>query len=404
MARHWQRVCDLLGPAPEEQEAVALALRARIGLLALAGRLRISDEAFESQLGEVRELARAGSDQESFARALVASAYAAMFRADTRQRALAEEAYRASVELGDTGIQAAAAAVSGLIEFGFGSLTRAERRFDEAERLAAGDPEVGSELIARMSPMGLATALGSTARARLGRPRESLDRALAAAQRAHREQNIATLIPAVSSLVNIEAVLGSSGEALALAEACFDMAETTGAAVARVQARAFLGSGLLQAREFDRAVEVLEPTLELVGTHDATLYFILLTLGEAERGRGRLDRAAGHLEPAMAEARRSGALYGLADVLLAKARLLAEREGAAAVGAIESHIHEARTLTERAEAVSLRGPIAETEALVAELRGDAALRRAKLEEALGHYREIDAEGHVGRLERELAGG
>ena len=44
------------------------------------------------------------------------------------------------------------------------------------------------------------------------------------------------------------------------------------------------------------------------------------------------------------------------------------------------------------------------ETLVAELRGDAALRRAKLEEALGHYREIDAEGHVGRLERELAGG
>jgi tetratricopeptide (TPR) repeat protein len=394
-------VGELLGAAPKGAEALALALRARIGLLSLSGRLELSDEEFELQLREARELARASGDEEGLARVLVASAQGALLRTDPLTMKFAQEAYAQSKQVPDVAVRAAAAAILGLAEASRGSVAEAERLFEEVERVAADDPSVGAELTAGMSPFGIATAFRGKMLGYGGRPAEGLEHALRVARKALREKNLVNLMLATGACVDNEDLLGAHGQALPIAQALFEMAETSGADAARVQARLTLGVAWFGAGEPDRAIEVLEPALSLAPESHPTRILVQKALGDAYWRRGDLDRAGECLEHALT-ARKWGGVEVL-RLLVMRAGLSAERDGAAAADTIESDLLEARALVERTEALGLLPSIVETEALAARLVGDEDQRRAKLAEARRLYTEMGATAHADRIAHELEG-
>jgi class 3 adenylate cyclase len=399
---HWERVRDLLGGHPTGPEAVTLALRARTGLIATNVRLGFSDEEFAKQIHEGRELARRAGDEVGLARVLVAAAYAAMVRADTHQHTLAREAHQLATDIGDAAIQAAAAGIAGMSEIAAGTLAEAGRLFEETIRLAAGDLQLGAELTAGLSPLGLARALRASVLIRRGQLAQGYEEAFRVARQAQRDGHFAILMAVMAACIQAEEHSGTSGEAVPLAEAAFRWAEKSGARGPRIQTGSFVARAYLAAGEPVRALELLATLFEMSrGTH-SVLWYMLLTRGQAELATGRLEAAAQSVEAVLAEVRRTGQRLGAAEALITRASIQLEIAEGAIPDAVQDDLAEARRILDQAGTAAFEPTLLEVEARAAEQQGDLATARVKLEEALRAHRTYGATGHAERLERAIA--
>jgi class 3 adenylate cyclase/tetratricopeptide (TPR) repeat protein len=166
-----------------------------------------------------------------------------------------------------------------------------------------------------------------------------------------------------------------------------------------------LGLTLAVAERPAEAREHLERALDLIAEHRVAIFIepllraalagVLLELGEAET-------ALVHARAAVELADRMGELgfAALYRPLLAVALVAAG--GPTALGEAELELASAEAFGSDGGQVSHRPRVFEARATLAGIRGDQAKRRSTLERARDAFREMGADGHVRRLDRELA--
>jgi class 3 adenylate cyclase/tetratricopeptide (TPR) repeat protein len=184
-----------------------------------------------------------------------------------------------------------------------------------------------------------------------------------------------------------------------------ELANGLGSPYTLALAHAVLGLTLAVAERPAEAREHLERALDLIAEHRVALHLeplpraalarVLLELGEAEA-------ALVHARAAVELSDRMGALgfAALHRPLLAVA--LVEAGGPAALDDAERELARAEAIGGDSGQVWHRPRALEARATLARIRGDQAERRSALERARDAFREMGADGHVRRLNRELA--
>jgi hypothetical protein len=110
--------------------------------------------------------------------------------------------------------------------------------------------------------------------------------------------------------------------------------------------------------------------------------------------------ARGTAEHAITVARQHGTLVAECSAQLALAQILTQTEGASAAAAIETALREVERLIAETGARSYEPLFHEERARLAAALGDAAGRERALGEARRLFTEMDATGHLERLDRE----
>jgi tetratricopeptide (TPR) repeat protein len=184
-----------------------------------------------------------------------------------------------------------------------------------------------------------------------------------------------------------------------------EMANGLGSPYTLALAHADLGLTLAVAERAAEAREHLEQALDLIAEHRVALHLeplpraalagVLLELGEAKTALVHA-RAAVELSDRMGEL----GFAALHRPLLAVA--LVRAGGPAALDEAERELSRAEAIGDECAQVWHRPRALEARAALARIRGDHAERRRYLERARDAFREMGADGHVRRLDRELA--
>jgi tetratricopeptide (TPR) repeat protein len=200
-------------------------------------------------------------------------------------------------------------------------------------------------------------------------------------------------------LSNLAMLRGDARSATSHAERALDHAGRTGDAVVasfahwpRGRAQLLLGDYADALHSFEQALAT-GATLSLEGYFDAGIALAHLGLGDPARAR----RAAEH---AITVARQRGALVTECSAQLALAQILTQTEGASAAAAIETALREVERLIAETGARSIEPLLHEERARLAAALGDTAGRERALGEARRLFTEMDATGHLERLDRE----
>jgi class 3 adenylate cyclase/tetratricopeptide (TPR) repeat protein len=184
-----------------------------------------------------------------------------------------------------------------------------------------------------------------------------------------------------------------------------ELANGLGSPYALALAHDGLGRTLAVAQRPAEAREHLERALDLMAEHRVALHLepvpraglagVLLELGEVEAALAHA-RAAVDLSDRMGEI----GIAALSRPLLAVA--LVEARGSAALAEAERELARAEAPGSGGAQVWHRPRALEARATLARIRGDQAERRSTLERARDAFREMGADGHMRRLDRELA--
>jgi len=200
-------------------------------------------------------------------------------------------------------------------------------------------------------------------------------------------------------LSNLAMLRGDARSAASHAERALDYAGRTGNAVVasyahwpRGRAQLLLGDYADALHSFEQALAT-GSTLNLEGYFDAGIAQARLGLGDPASAR----QAAEH---AITVARQRGALVTECSAQLALAQILTQTEGASAAAAIETALREVERLIAETGARSIEPLLHEERARLAAALGDTAGRERALGEARRLFTEMDATGHLERLDRE----
>ena len=319
-------------------------------------------------------------------------------------RQLTAEAMRLAEEAGDlealvvaSGIHAVALEMSGDTD---GALTQTARLI----ALEPDPPHLGRRVLG-FAPWILAFGTRADAFMVLGRLPEA-EECLARAQALLRQHGD----PTTQCLLDFMAAnqLETRGEERGELERMWktlELANGLGSPFTLTFAHASLGRTLAVAERPAEAREHLERALDLIAEHRVALFIeplphaalagVLLELCEAKTALAHA-RAAVELSDRMGTFR----FAALHRPLLAVALVAAG--GSAALEEAECELSRAETFGSDSGQVWHRPRVLEARATLARIRGDQAERRSTLERARDAFREMGADGHVRRLDRELA--
>jgi class 3 adenylate cyclase/tetratricopeptide (TPR) repeat protein len=375
---HWSSVMELVGDAPEGEEATALALSARIWLQQLAWRLGFSKA--EAARNLARGLALVERSGDRAAGVLLRIGYAAyrgvigdlegQYRHGAEAERIADELASVPLALGSRLIVANSLHYQGRLReaLAVADLAVARRPEDDAA--------IASEFW--ISPYVYILGLRGASRSLCGglaAGESDLRQALALARRRDDPEALGCVH---GFLVQHARCAGDARAAVHHGRHMLEVAEKTGIPLLLVDAHLSLGLAFVEAREWELAVAALERARAIVEGRHILLGprpRILAALAEAELGRGEPGRARALatelLEHPHVSSMRLVALAG--QLVLARALLRAE--GSAAAGAVHAAAAAAVGLIEASGAASFEPAIHEVLAELARCAGDDVTRR-----------------------------
>jgi adenylate cyclase len=408
--RHWQRVLALTAGLSESDERTGLRLGACTLVLMQGGwRLGLSGEEMEALFDEGRLLAERVGDNDASVILIMGYANRVGMAGDVRNYyALLREAHALVDESTSPAVHGQALVARGYSSFLLGRLDEAIRLAEEIPEVAAGDLELGLDLVGYsvLAWSWLARGLFYAYRGRLDDARDCQ----------HETEKLARAGDVGESLVwmrmNHTTVGNMAGERdeRALEEIrrsafeALELAEQMGSPFSQVLGHLIMTMAQALHGDWDDAVRASETALRISKEHQTGLdreTEILSLLAEARVGAGDLRSARAAAEEGVRCARERGQLYFEAMNHLARARILRCAQGADARDEIERSLDRALELVEETNGRSLEPQIIEERARLAGLLGDSAACERGLRDAQRLYVEIGATGHAERLTEEL---
>ncbi len=403
--KHWRQVCSLLNELPESDESANLGLMAHVQILGLGWRQGMSKEELDSIYSEGKVLA--GKSGNAYMGTLLEFAQLtvkAVAWGDTRG-ALNKmtEVVRLAAQTQDEGLQLVVDTGFSFISFLQGRVLDGIEFADRAIARAPANPRLGWR-IAGLSPYIQCFGFRASGRSYTGRFEEAIqdnDRGLQLAQEYGDTEILGWL---KSNYTWIELDSGKDLGGLSHAHQALEIAEKSGSGVSRVIAGMGLGIAHLVRGEWKEAKDLIEPTLTIARTRRVGLMnetTLLTFLAAANLELGELDLALETVEEALRLQTSGGNPLQEPLALVTKAKILRLTEGAKARQEMESILEKAAMRAEQLSAVAHAPLIHRERAELARLLGDEAGYKREMGEALRLYKEMKADGHVERLEKEL---
>jgi tetratricopeptide (TPR) repeat protein len=272
---------------------------------------------------------------------------------------------------------------------------------EEALELAGQDLELGTKFYGFSVP-NFALFQKACLLMWLGRPREAagcLERCLEVAS--ERNEHLAVCQMSCWSGSPLEDLTGNSHQALVRSQRALENAERSGDLFSGTVALLHLGWAQLMHGQVAEALESLQRVDHLHrerGVAAAGLNQGQGLLAEAHLAAG--DAASARTVANRCTAERDTWVYDLCGHL-SRSRVLRALDGADARGEIEASLARAQHLLEKSGARAFAPFIVEERARLFEVLGDAEGAVQALREAQRAFAEVEATGHVERLEREL---
>jgi class 3 adenylate cyclase/tetratricopeptide (TPR) repeat protein len=395
---HWQAVRRLIGDAPEDGEALALALEARAQLLSLGVRVIDLGDEGDQLFREGHELAQRSADPRPKIELLTGHGVYQLWKHSLPAGIGAlEQAASIARDLGAHELDCAARGWIVLARTFAGSVPAALALSDELVTDVDRDPARGAELIG--PPRGALGCWRVYLLASAGRMKDAeleAERAIADAQ-ASGDWLILTL----SHVFSCGAALlrGAPERAVELGVRAVEHAESGAAPAPLGGAHSFLAAAYVDlgrcAAGRDAAREAIERGLPLSAS------FARPVLARAWLGLGELDRALEEARTAVRFTRQFGARRFEVDALVALARAQIHAGRADPNGEIAGLLDRARDLASELGARALHPQVLEARAELAATLNDTAARERHLREAHRLYTEMRATGHAERVGGEL---
>jgi adenylate cyclase len=400
--RHWRRVRDLLGAAPESDEAAALAIEARAQVLSRGFRLGYPEGELEALFAEGMALAERRGDLPAQVRLVVgASADIVVTGNVPRYLERTLEATRLAERTGDGGLRAATCSMLVYAHLLAGRFEECRRYVEEGLRHVGEDASLGRDVLG-YSPYLLLLNFRAALLGYSGRVDEATRELERAGRLARQHGDLENLGWSHDWSVSLQEFAGDAEAALRHAQEAMECAERSGSSFSLVGAYQSLAKAHRLAGRPERAVPLLEQAHALacerrVGQDDQVER--LRHLAEACLACGDGRRARSFAEEAVAVARRQGmAMYEPQALLaLARARLAGEDLPAA-----ESALAEAEAVAGAVGLASLRPLLLLERAELARVAGDAPARRLALEEARRLFAAIGARARADALAPQVA--
>jgi class 3 adenylate cyclase/tetratricopeptide (TPR) repeat protein len=347
--RLWQRVTELAGELPEDEETVLLSLLSRMLQLEYAWRLGMEHERAERLAAEATAIAERLGDLKALTMLKALSAARPGVVEHTAEWvAASEEAIELADRSGDPALRAAMRGISAYAYMCAGDLDRLDRAADEMLELMADDPDLGAGIMVG-SPRAWGLTAKSVALQERGKIREAerlLDGAVREAnERGDPETESWSLGTKSSNLAD----QGEIEAALALARRACELTERLGDVFSRSMSLNSLCFVHLEAGEHEAALEAIERSESIyregMGSGGESEGWRATLRARALLGTGRAEEALAEAERAVECARRRGMNWQLPPALL----VLAEaRAGSGSAGILEA-LEEATAVAERHE-------------------------------------------------------
>jgi tetratricopeptide (TPR) repeat protein len=396
---HWRKVTELLVEQRGDREALALLGQARARLVYAASRSAAPEAEVARLFTEARrELGDADSRELAWTLATYAVARNGAGSVEEARR-LAAEALDMARRLDDPTLLAGSLWASGMVHPS-GELPEEHDRFAaEIERLCAGDPSLGEELVG-FRPWAVVRSIGALFR--LGRGDE-LEALLAEMRgRVGDSHNALEQLILHHNFTWARAKRGDVSGALEHGRQALEWAMQSQNQALRVIGHMSRGWGLLDAGRLDEALEQLEPALVLAIDRAVSKGFAvslgLPLLAETQLRRGDTPAARAAAERGIELARAMGYRHAEAtnEILLARALVA----GGDAAGAENALVHASALATALA-ARDLPPLIEEARAELARRAGDAAACERALRTAARLHRENGEEWLATQAEARL---
>jgi adenylate cyclase len=398
---HWKRVYELAKSEPSTQEAMGLLLSACGRLVMYSFLVGLSEDERDRFAAEGRELAERLGDRTGLFMIEFGLAAARNLAGGSSESPLVpmQRAIEIAEDLGPE-MQFGARFQLGNVLWLAGRVTDGLRETEKAIELGGGDLELGTQLfgfsVANFSVFQRACLI--LWEGRLREAAECLQRSLEVAI----ELNEPTPICQINCwFVALEELTGTPQRALLRSQQAIEHAERSGADFNRTSAREHLGwAQLMQGHAADALesllrVDHLQRERGVAGTSlnlgQGLLAEAYLAAGDAANARIVANRCTVDRDTWAWELRAH----------LSRSRVLRALDGADAQGEIEATLERAQQLLEQSGARVFAPFIIEERARLLEVLGDAEGAVQALREAQRAFAEVEATGHVERLEREL---
>jgi tetratricopeptide (TPR) repeat protein len=385
---HWARVCELLGPTAESQEAISLALQASSQLLWHGSRMGMPEQEVDPLLAQGEELAARCDEVDLCIAFFGFASYGAGFHGRVAQ---SERLARRAVEMADAAgipfLQSAARVALARALLDRGSLQQVLAVTDEGLRLSPDDYRI---LMVR----GIALSLS-------GRPREAPDALEGAIRRAQAADALPFLATAHGLCVQVEFFLGDVDAALRHGRRAVELEERIGSHAGLSMAYGSLGRALMQAEQWEEARTALARAIEMGDVVGGRFFINVLnhaSLAEIELEAGNPSAARDATERELAE-REEITTRAAIPLLLARIRALLALEGAtpetrAALDDLEGAI-------DATGAESSRPLMLLARAEWCQRADDEEARRGHLREAWRLFQAMGADGGLRRMKRDF---
>jgi tetratricopeptide (TPR) repeat protein len=234
---------------------------------------------------------------------------------------------------------------------------------------------------------------------RLREARGELERAIELSQRLGR-----TVSWMHAQLVELAYFAGTPESAVRDSQTAVRSAEDFDSPFFRVIAYRSLALSHVLHEQWRNAIEVVERFMPLVGEGQPARQYEsaqLSLLAECYLGVGRIEESVVKAREAVASAMRSHMRTWELRARVVLCRSLLAAEGVAAAGEVNANLELLEELVRTTGEISFAPFLHELRAGLANAAGDLALARSEREKAAARFREIGADGHVARLDKQL---
>ncbi len=401
--RHWEKVRDILAPAAQSEESVALRLRAASELLILGFRQGMSSERVDEIFAEGKALAVARGDVRAQVRLLYGIGCHYMLNgAQRRAIPFFEESLALADATGDPELRWGTRDAFEFALLQVGDLVPALRMNDEQIELSRKDPAIGIKMI------GFSTSNSFSHRGwiltDLGRFDEAAEMFRRGEELARRFNDNEVMSWNDGFRARMFERAGDVQSGLSAGRREIESAERIGSLLARTLAHGCYGTALGLNAEWQAARQSLELALEIARANGVGLFmeaYFVAALAEAHLGLGDSLLARELAQEAIQLALRMEAPVAEVRAHLARARVLLALDAAAARGEVEATLDRALALVQSTGARSYEPQIYVERARLAGILSDASGAQQWLREAHRLFTEMGATGHAERLAKEM---
>jgi tetratricopeptide (TPR) repeat protein len=394
--RHWERVCQLLGPLPETRERLSLAAAARAQILWIEARRGAEQKHARALYEQARDFAERAGDLSSLARTRYAYATFLFYAGEPGGADMARQALTEAARSGDLEVRIVARWACAVFGNFAESWAEAARHASAALDLCGDDLEVGAAVLGYRPGLIIRGRCGAALimSGRLTEGATMIAQTLDDRGRRHRLTHAAC-----GCFTVVESQLrGEYRAALGVVQRSVETLEELGAtAGVRALVHLYLGQSLALSRAWDAAREALEQALQLTAGNTfrqivpdihTWLAHVALTTGDLERARRDLDTGFAH-------AQRQELWAPLVAAHIIRARLLIMEGDPAAH--VERELAEADKVAIQVGAAARVPEIHCERAAVCRRDGRLKDARRELERARDLYREMGARPNADRI-------